>query len=45
MAAIKGYMAEEWGVNIKAISTKIKNYITNAVEDGEVIQRKGGILI
>ena len=41
MAAIKGFMAETWDVNIKQINTKIKNFITNAVEDGELIRKSG----
>jgi len=41
LAAIKGFMAEEWGVNIKFTAGKIKNFIINAVEDGELIQTKG----
>jgi len=41
LAAIKGFMAETWDVNIKQINTKIKNFITNAVEDGELIRKSG----
>lgn len=41
LAAIKGFMAENWDVNIKQINTKIKNYIINAVEDGELIRKSG----
>lgn len=41
LAAIKGFMAETWDVNIKQLNTKIKNYIINAVEDGELIRKSG----
>lgn len=41
LAAIKGVMAEEWGADVKSLASKIKNYITNAVADGELIQTKG----
>ena len=41
LAAIKGYIAEEWGVDIKALAAKIRNYVINAVSDGELKQTKG----
>jgi hypothetical protein len=41
LAAIKGCMAEEWGVDIRQLAAKIKNFILNAVQDGEIIQTKG----
>jgi hypothetical protein len=41
LAAIKGYMAEEWGADIRHLAPKIKNYILSAVKDGELIQTKG----
>jgi len=41
VAAIKGFMAEEWGVNIKSINNKIKNFLINAAEDGEIIRKSG----
>lgn len=41
MAAIKGFMAEEYGLYIQDFASKIKKYITSAVADGEVIQTKG----
>eukprot|EP00088_Acartia_fossae_P070901 TRINITY_DN9604_c0_g1_i13.p1 TRINITY_DN9604_c0_g1~~TRINITY_DN9604_c0_g1_i13.p1 ORF type:complete len:509 (-),score=155.29 TRINITY_DN9604_c0_g1_i13:244-1770(-) len=41
IAAIKGFMAEEWGANIKSLSSKIKNYLVNACSDGELIRRSG----
>ncbi len=34
-------MAEEWGVDIRQLAAKIKNFILNAVQDGEIIQTKG----
>jgi hypothetical protein len=34
-------MAEEWGVDIRQLASKIKNFILNAVQDGEIIQTKG----
>ena len=34
-------MAEEWGVNIQLLATKIKAFIINAVSDGELKQTKG----
>merc|ERR1719362_1873002 len=41
MAAIKGFMAEEWRLVIPDYAKKIKNFVLEAVEDGEVIQTKG----
>merc|ERR1711860_298259 len=42
LAAIKSFMRDEWGIEIKpTIATKIKNFILNAVEDGDLIQTKG----
>merc|ERR1711971_1452236 len=41
MAAIKGFMAEEWGLIIPDYAKKIKNFVLEAVEDGEVSQTKG----
>jgi len=41
MAAIKGFMAEEWGLVIPDYAKKIKKFVLEAVEDGEVIQTKG----
>merc|ERR1719509_372887 len=41
MAAIKGFMAEEWGLIIPKYGEKIKRFVLQAVEDGEVIQTKG----
>merc|ERR1711997_334242 len=41
MAAIKGFMAEEWGLVIPDYASKIKKYVIGAVASGEVIQTKG----
>ena len=41
LAAIKGFMAEEWGINVQTYAPKIKKYILKAVESGEVVQTKG----
>ena len=41
LAAIKGFMAEQWGLNIPKIAPKLKKYILAAVEDGEIKQTKG----
>jgi histone H1/5 len=41
LAAIKGYMGEEWGINVKDYAPKIKKYILRAVESGDVLQTKG----
>ena len=34
-------MAEEWGLIIPKYGEKIKRFVLQAVEDGEVIQTKG----
>jgi hypothetical protein len=44
LAAIKGCMAEEWGVDIRQLAAKIKIFILNAVQDGEIIQTKGNVV-
>ena len=44
MAAIKGFIAEEWGVNIQALAPKMKKYVLDAVADGDLIQKKGMFL-
>ena len=44
LAAIKGYLQDEWGVDLPPLLTKIKNFIVNSVKDGELIQRKGNLL-
>jgi len=41
LAAIKGHMAEEWGLHIPDFVTKIKKFIIRSVENGEIIQTKG----
>ena len=41
LAVIKGFMAEQWGLNIPKIAPKIKKYILAAVDDGEIKQTKG----
>jgi len=41
IAAIKGFMAEEWGLYIQDFAPKIKKFVTAAVASGEVIQTKG----
>merc|ERR1712109_205510 len=41
IAAIKGFMAEEWGLYIQDYAPKIKKFVTSAVASGEVIQTKG----
>ena len=41
LSAIKGFMAEEWGINIQTYAPKIKKYILKAVENGELLQTKG----
>jgi len=41
MAAIKGFMAEEWGLIIPDYAGKIKKYVISAVASEEVIQTKG----
>ena len=37
-------MAEEWGLIIPKYGEKIKRFVLQAVEDGEVIQTKGKFL-
>merc|ERR1712112_91280 len=41
LSAIKGFMAEEWGINIQTYAPRIKKYILKAVENGELLQTKG----
>jgi len=41
LAAIKGYMAEEWGVHIPDFVNKIKKFIIRSVQNEEIIQTKG----
>merc|ERR1712008_478813 len=41
MAAIKGFMAEEWGLIIPDYAKKIKKFVLEAVESEEIIQTKG----
>ena len=41
LAAIKGFLAEEWGLYIPDYVNKIKKFLLQAVESGEVIQTKG----
>lgn len=41
LSAIKGFMAEEWGLYIPDYAPKIKKYILKAVESGEIKQTKG----
>merc|ERR1712226_1589532 len=41
LSAIKGFMAEEWGINVQTYAPKIKKYLLKAVENGEVVQTKG----
>ena len=41
VVAIKGWMAEEWGLHIPEYATRIKKFLMQAVESGEVIQTKG----
>merc|ERR1719382_2136758 len=41
LSAIKGFMAEEWGINVQTYAPKIKKYLLRAVESGEVVQTKG----
>ena len=40
LAAIKSYMSDVWGVDTKQLAKKIKNYIINAVNDGELKQTR-----
>merc|ERR1719223_2692480 len=41
LAAIKGYMAEEWGAHIPDYVNKIKKFIIRTVQNEEIIQTKG----
>ena len=41
LSAIKGFMAEEWGLYIPDYAPKIKKYLLKAVESEEIIQTKG----
>jgi len=41
LSAIKGFMAEEWGINIQTYAPRIKKYILKSVENGELLQTKG----
>jgi len=41
LAAIKGCLAEEWGLYIPDYANKIKKFILQGVESGEIIQTKG----
>ena len=41
LSAIKGFMAEEWGLYIPDYSAKIKKFLLLAVESGEIIQTRG----
>lgn len=41
LAAIKGFMAEEWGLHIPDYTNKIKKFLLQGVESGEVIQTRG----
>ena len=41
LAAIKGRMAEDWGINIQKYAPKIKAYLLKAVASGDIIQTKG----
>jgi len=41
LSAIKGFMAEEWGLYIPDYASKIKKYILKAVENEEIKQTKG----
>ena len=41
LAAIKGFLAEEWGLYIPDYVNKIKKFLMQAVESGEIIQTKG----
>ena len=41
LAAIKGFMAEEWGVYIPDYVSKIKKFIIRSVQNKEIIQTKG----
>jgi len=41
LSAIKGFMAEEWGLYIPDYTGKIKKFILQAVENGDIIRTKG----
>merc|ERR1712072_1603371 len=41
LAAIKGYMGEEWGINIKSYAAKIKKAFEAGIEKEFIIQTKG----
>jgi len=41
LAAIKGCLAEEWGLYIPDYVNRIKKFLLQAVESGEIIQTKG----
>jgi len=41
LAAIKGFMAEEWGLLIPDYTKKIKKYLLQGVESGEIVQTRG----
>jgi len=41
LSAIKGFMAEEWGLYIPDYAQKIKKFLLKAVEGGDIIQTKG----
>jgi len=41
LSAIKGFMAEEWGLYIPDYAGKIKKFLLQAVESGDIIQTKG----
>jgi len=41
LSAIKGFMAEEWGLTIPDYAAKIKKFLLNAVESEEIKQTKG----
>merc|ERR550539_720258 len=41
LAAIKGFMAEEWGLHIPDYTNKIKKFLLQGVESGEVLQTRG----
>jgi len=41
LSAIKGFMAEEWGLYIPDYASKIKKYLLKAVENEEIKQTKG----
>ena len=41
LAAIKGFLAEEWGLHIPDYTNKIKKYLLQGVESGEILQTRG----